>query len=57
MAIESGTRLVREAKLHAAPNHVHIGAVYGLDEHEGPLFIAMKLIEGAVPTAEADLQD
>ncbi|NIP88848.1 MAG: serine/threonine protein kinase, partial [Gammaproteobacteria bacterium] len=29
-----------------ALNHANIGAIYGLDEHEGALFLAMELIEG-----------
>ena len=39
-------RFEREAKLLATLNHANIGAIYGLDEHEGALFIAMELIEG-----------
>jgi Tol biopolymer transport system component/predicted Ser/Thr protein kinase len=39
-------RFEREAKLLAALNHAHIGAIYGLDEHEGTQFIAMELVEG-----------
>jgi len=39
-------RFEREAKLLAALNHAHIGAIYGFDEHEGTLYIAMELIEG-----------
>jgi Tol biopolymer transport system component len=39
-------RFEREAKLLAALNHAHIGAIYGLDEHEGTLYIAMELVEG-----------
>jgi len=38
-------RFEREAKLLAALNHAHIGAIYGLDEHEGTQFLAMELIE------------
>jgi Tol biopolymer transport system component/predicted Ser/Thr protein kinase len=39
-------RFEREAKLLAALNHAHIGAIYGLDEHEGTQFLAMELVEG-----------
>jgi serine/threonine protein kinase len=39
-------RFEREAKLLASLNHAHIGAIYGLDEQAGALFIAMELIEG-----------
>jgi Tol biopolymer transport system component len=47
-------RFEREAKLLAALNHAHIGAIYGLDEHEGTLYIAMELVEGE--TLEKKLQ-
>ena len=47
-------RFEREAKLLAVLNHAHIGAVYGLDEHEGTLYIAMELVEGE--TLEAKLK-
>ena len=39
-------RFEREAKLLAALNHPHIASVFGLDEHEGTLYIAMELVEG-----------
>jgi Tol biopolymer transport system component len=39
-------RFEREARLLASLNHVHIASVYGLDEHEGSLYIAMELVEG-----------
>ena len=39
-------RFEREAKLLAALNHPHIGAIYALDEHDGTLYLAMELIEG-----------
>jgi Tol biopolymer transport system component/predicted Ser/Thr protein kinase len=48
-------RFEREAKLLAALNHAHIGAIYGLDEHEGTQFIAMELVEGQ--TLEEKLKD
>jgi Tol biopolymer transport system component len=47
-------RFEREAKLLAALNHANIAAIYGLDEHEGTLFLAMELIAGA--TLEAKLK-
>ena len=48
-------RFEREAKLLATLNHAHIGAIYGLDEHEGAQFIAMELVEGQ--TLEEKLKD
>ena len=39
-------RFEREAKLLATLNHAHIGAIYGLEAHEGTQFIVMELIEG-----------
>jgi hypothetical protein len=39
-------RFEREAKLLATLSHAHIGAIYGLDEHDGTLYIAMELVEG-----------
>ncbi len=39
-------RFEREAKLLATLNHAHIGAIYGLDEHDGTQFIVMELVEG-----------
>jgi serine/threonine protein kinase/Tol biopolymer transport system component len=48
-------RFQREAKVLATLNHAHIGAIYGLDEHDGTHFIAMELIEGQ--TLEAKLRD
>jgi serine/threonine protein kinase len=56
-------RFEREAKLLASLNHAHIASVYGLDEHEGTLYIAMELVDGetlehklqagAIPVGEA----
>ncbi len=39
-------RFEREAKLLATLNHAHIGAIYGLDAHDGKQFIVMELVEG-----------
>jgi eukaryotic-like serine/threonine-protein kinase len=47
-------RFEREAKLLAALNHAHIAAIYGLDEHDGTLYLAMELVEGE--TLEAKLK-
>jgi Tol biopolymer transport system component/predicted Ser/Thr protein kinase len=48
-------RFAREAQLLATLNHAHIGAIYGLDEHEGTQYIAMELVEGQ--TLEEQLKD
>ena len=48
-------RFDREAKLLAALNHAYIASVYGLDEQEGTLYLAMELIEGR--TLEEQLKD
>jgi serine/threonine protein kinase len=39
-------RFEREAKLLASLNHAHITSVYGLDEQDGTVYVAMELIEG-----------
>ena len=39
-------RFEREATLLAALNHPHIASIFGLDEHEGSLYLAMELVEG-----------
>jgi Tol biopolymer transport system component/predicted Ser/Thr protein kinase len=39
-------RFEREAKLLASLNHAHIASVYGLDEQDGTVYIAMELVEG-----------
>ena len=39
-------RFIQEAKAAAALNHPNICTVYGVDEHEGRLFMSMEYIEG-----------
>ena len=40
------SRFEREAKLLASINHPNIATIYGLDEQDGQVFIAMELIPG-----------
>jgi len=40
-------RFEREATLLAALHHPHIASIFSLDEHEGTLYLAMELVEGA----------
>src|SRR5436190_20083697 len=39
-------RFRREARMLAALNHPHIAQVYGLEEHDGDIALAMELIDG-----------
>ncbi len=43
---ERMARFQREAQLLASLNHPNIGAIYGLDEHDGSRFLVLELIEG-----------
>ena len=56
-------RFEREARMLAALNHPHIGAIYGLEEYAGNPALVLELVEGptladrlesaSIPTAEA----
>jgi serine/threonine-protein kinase len=43
---ERMARFQREAQLLASLNHPNIGAIYGLEEHDGSRFLVLELIEG-----------
>ena len=44
---ERRQRFLREARSAAAVTHPNVAVVYQVDEHEGRIFIAMELVEGA----------
>lgn len=56
-------RFEREARLLASLSHPHIGAIYGVEDHEGVRFLVLELVRGetlsqrlmdrALPTPEA----
>jgi serine/threonine protein kinase/Tol biopolymer transport system component len=43
---ERRSRFAREARLLAALNHPHIGAIYGLEEFDGVTALVLELVEG-----------
>jgi eukaryotic-like serine/threonine-protein kinase len=43
---ERRSRFAREARLLAALNHPHIGAIYGLEETDGVAALVLELVEG-----------
>ena len=56
---EDKARFLQEAKAAAALNHNNICTIYGVDESDGTMFIAMECIEGGtlrekIPFARVD---
>ena len=43
---ERMARFKREAQVLASLNHANIGAIYGLEEHEGTAALILELVEG-----------
>ena len=51
--VDTKARFLQEAKTAAALNHASICTIYGVDESDGTMFIAMEYIEGGTLRAEA----
>ncbi len=56
---ETKARFLQEAKAAAALNHANICTIYGVDESDGKMFIAMEFVEGGtlrekIPFAKID---
>jgi serine/threonine protein kinase len=43
---ERVSRFRREAQVLASLNHAHIGAIYGLEDADGPTALVLELVEG-----------